>query len=115
MSTPIEIDQKLASLVDEISLWDQRLAWFEAKRDWYKTRLSLAEARAQLSYKGVAASSLSKPYAISQTEKERTDLDIANAELLMCERKMHSLDKATYLLLGRNKNAMNSYTVGDRW
>lgn len=115
MSTPIEIDKRLAELVDEIDLWDQRVAWFEAKRDWHKTRLALAEARAQLSYSGPAASSLSKPYAISQTEDERVALDIANAELLMCERKMHSLEKASYLLLGRNKNAMQAYNVGDRW
>jgi hypothetical protein len=112
VSTPIEIDAELAQLRTDIDLWDKRLAWFGAKRDWYKTKLALAEAKAAMDYTGPATKA--KWYSITRTEKERTDLDIAEAELLMCERRMHSLDKATYLLLGRNKNAMNAYTT-ERW
>ena len=107
MSTPIEIDKELATLRDEIDLWDCRLAYFEAKRNWRKTLHALAEARAAMDFSGPATKA--KWFAITQSVDERTDLDIAEAELLMCERKMHSLDKATFLLLGRNKNAMNAY------
>lgn len=113
MSTPIEIDQELAKLRDEIDLWDQRLAWFEAKRNWRKTLHSLAEADAAMNYSGPATKA--KWHAITKSVDERTALDIAEAELLMCERKMHSLDKATFLLLGRNKNAMNSYMTERNW
>jgi hypothetical protein len=113
VSTPIEIDGLIAQLKREIDEWDTYLAYFQAKRDWYKTRLALAEAKAQMAWQGPVGKA--KAYSITQTEDERIALDIAEAELLMCERKMHSLDKATYLLLGRNKNAMNAYNTGGGW
>lgn len=109
MSTPIEIDREIVQLKNEIEVWDQKLAYFQAKRDWRKTQLALAEARAQMRWEGPVGKA--KAFGTTQTAQERIDLDIAEAELLMCERTMHSLDKATFLLLARNKNAMQAYNM----
>ncbi len=109
MSTPIEIDKEMIQLKDDIELWNQRVAWFEAKRDWRKTRLALAEAKAQMDWAGAVGKA--KAYGITQTERQRIDLDIASAELSMCEKTMDTLSKASFLLLARNKNAMQAYNM----
>ncbi|ATN94013.1 hypothetical protein J4U01_gp050 [Mycobacterium phage Kumao] len=113
MSTPIEIDRKLQEMADEIDLWDKMIAWHEAQRDYYKTRLAIAMANAELEYNQTPASK-AKAYAISKTEKQRVQLDIAEAQLNLCVRRMHSLDKGLLTLMGRNKNAMQAYNVGGR-
>lgn len=110
MSTPIQIEAELKDLAEQIDVWDLRWAWFEAKRDYLKTRLSIAEARAAMEYTGPATKS--KFYAVAGTEDERIALDIGAAELLLCSRKMHSLEKTLLTVMGRNKSASNSYNLG---
>lgn len=110
MSSPLEIEKELRELAEEIDLWDRRLAWHEGQRDWFKTRLTIAEAKAAMEYTGAATKA--KWYAISQTEDERIALDVAGAQLLVCERRIHSLEKTLLTVMGRNKSATNSYNMG---
>lgn len=110
MSTPVQIEKELQELAKDIDHWDRMLAWHEAQRDWFKTKLTIAEARAVMEYTGPATKS--KWYGISRSERERIALDVANAQLLVCERRIHSLEKTLLTVMGRNKSASNAYNLG---
>jgi hypothetical protein len=114
VSTPVQIEKELAEIAAEIDLWDARLAWHEAARDFYKTRFTIAEAKAAMEYSGAVGKA--KWWAATKTEKERTDLDIAGANFLVCERKIHSLEKQLFTLMARNKLIMQAYnSSGGNW
>lgn len=110
MSTPVQIEKELRELAEELDTWDIRLAWHLGQRDYYRSRLTVAEARAAMSYTGAATKA--KWYAITETENERIEYDIAAAQSLVCERKIHALDKILITVMGRNKSATNAYNMG---
>lgn len=110
MSTPLQIEAELRELADEIDVWDARLAWHEGKRNHFKDQLTKSEARAVMEYTGPATKA--RYYGVTMTEGERTDLAIAAGQLLVCERKMHSLEKKLLTVMGRNKSASNAYNLG---
>jgi hypothetical protein len=110
MSTPIQIENELKALAQEIDHWDALLAWHEGQRDYYRTKLAVAEARAAMEYTGPATKA--KYYAVASTEKQRIDLDVAAAQMGVCTRRIHALDKTLLTVMGRNKSATNAYNMG---
>src|SRR4051794_34083671 len=106
-ANPAAIDKMLAEISYWIARYDTYLAWFAAARDWRKTELAHAEARAIMTWGGAVGKA--KAYATQQTEQERIDYDIANALYTFVERRAHTLSKQSMNLASRNKNIMQSY------
>lgn len=108
MTTPEQVEQELVNIGEEIERWTELTAWHAAQKDWRTTRLSIADARARLEYAGMA--SKTKYHAIVATEQEQTDLDIAAAQLGLCEKRLRALSELKFTTLGRSKSISNSYT-----
>lgn len=106
-ATPRDIDKALAENSYLIEKYDVYLAWFEAARNWRKTELALAEARAMMAWPGAVGKA--KAYAANETVQQRIDLDIAEALLIYVSRRAHTLSKQAINLHGRNRNILQGY------
>lgn len=109
-ATPQDIDKMLAENSHWIEVYDVYLAWFSAARNWRKTELALAEARATMSWSGAVGKA--KMHAVAATAQERIDYDIAAALYTYVERRAHTLSKQAMNLASRNKNILSNYAVG---
>ncbi|QSM01110.1 hypothetical protein SEA_NANOSMITE_65 [Mycobacterium phage Nanosmite] len=101
--SPLQLDRALDKNSYLIDKWNRMMAWHKAQRDWRKTQFVVAEAGAVMRYGGPATKA---KYAAIDNETvimARTYLDIAEAQLGVCERRLHSLEKEAINLALRNK------------
>lgn len=93
-------------LVDK---WDLILAWHKAQRDYFATRFALAEARATMAWSGAVGKAKAAAACAPEVERARICMDVAAAQLGLCERRAHSLEKEAINLALRNKLLQTSY------
>lgn len=108
--TPDHIDRELDRVNYLITKWNKILAWHRAQKDWRATRFAVAEARQMMSFTGAVGKA--KAYAAQETEQERIDMDIANAQHGLCERRLSALEKELIAIGMRSKLLAQVFGTG---
>jgi hypothetical protein len=101
--TPLSLDRLLDRNSFLIDKWNRMMAWHKAQKDWHNDQFIRAEAEAVMRDTGPATKA---KYAAAQhpdVVMARTYLSIATAQLGICERRLHSLEKEAINLALRNK------------
>ena len=109
---PVLIDMLLDKNSFLIDRWDRMIAWHEAQYKFYVSQHVLAEARAMMEWQGAVGKAKAAAITNPSVEAARIKMDIANAQLGVCTRRMHSLEKEAINLATRNKGIMQAYNNG---
>lgn len=112
ISSPVVIDHMLDKNSFLIDKWSRMAAWHKAQRDWRHDQFVKSEARAVMGYEGPATKAKFAAADDPDVQMARTYLSIATAQLGVCERRLHSLEKEAINLATRNKALMQSYNNG---
>ncbi|WP_099021242.1 hypothetical protein [Mycolicibacterium palauense] len=100
---PYLLDTRLDKNSYLVDKWDKMIAWHRAQARYFETQHALKEAEATMRWGGAVG----KAKAYAQTEPAvidaRIKMDIAHAQLGLCERRIHSLEKDAINLALRNK------------
>lgn len=100
--TPVQLDRLLDRNSFLIEKWNKMMAWHKAQHDWYKELHTREEARAVMQ----ARTATTAKYAAAAdpaVELARTRMLIALAQMGICERRLHALEKEAINLALRNK------------
>lgn len=109
---PAMVDQLLDKNSFLIDRYNRMAAWHKAQRDWRHDQFVVAEAKAVMGYDGPATKAKYAAAADDDVIMARTYLSIATAQLGVCERRLHALEKEAINLATRNKSLMQSYNNG---
>ncbi|AER26102.1 hypothetical protein SSEA_SKINNY_61 [Mycobacterium phage Skinny] len=110
--TPMALDRLLDRNSYLMDKWDRMMSWHMAQRKWRHDEFVKAEAEAVMRYTGPATKA---KYAAAEDPKvvmARTYLSIAEAQLGICERRLHSLEREAFNLGMRNKVLDKVYNNG---
>ncbi|SKM18394.1 Uncharacterised protein [Mycobacteroides abscessus subsp. massiliense] len=110
--TPLSLDRALDKNSFLIDKWNKMFAWHRAQRDYLYTEFVKAEAGAVMRYTGPATKAKYHAMDTQAVIMAKTYLDIANAQLGICERRLHSLEKEAINLALRNKLLSALYNNG---
>ena len=112
VSDPGVIDKLLDRNSFLVDKWSRMAAWHKAQREWRATQFAITEARARMAYEGPPSLAKAAALTVDAVIQAQIDLDIAAAQLGLCERRLDSLTKESINLATRNKALMQSYNHG---
>lgn len=112
VSDPGVIDKLLDKNSHVTDKWLRMAAWHKGQRDWRATAFAIEEARARMAYVGPPSLAKAAALTVVSVQQAQIDLDIAAAQLGLCERRLESLTKESINLAVRQKAIMQSYSHG---
>lgn len=101
--SPELLDRMLDKNSFFIDKWNRMMAWHKAQWQWRHDEFVKTEARAVMSDSGPATKAKFAAAANDSVIMARTYLSIAAAQLGVCERRLHALEKEVINLALRNK------------
>lgn len=110
--SPALLDQMLDKNSFLIDKTDRMIAWHAAQNKYWARQFAIAEARAVMHYQGAVGKAKFAAVADEDVIAVATQWDIANAQLGLCERRGHALDKEAINLALRNKLLQATYNNG---
>jgi len=128
MTTPIEVNNLLIETDEQIKNYADMVVWFKAQRDWWRSRLEMAQKAAEMSFPGPATKAKAHGILVGGSDVivdlwwVPTQLPLPSAVLvfdaaydLVASRNQYLHDHLTTLMV-RNKNVMLEYaSVNSRY